>query len=154
MILPGISGAYILLILGAYTTILGIIKDIVSALTTFQIDVFIPAFSKLTVFALGTIVGLRIFATILKWLFEKEHDKTMAVLIGLMIGALHKIWPWQEKFELTIGEKSKIFFKPISPFQYPENPKLILALILFFVGLLMVLVIERNSKQRPQNESG
>ena len=153
MILPGISGAYILLVLGTYTTIIGLIKDVVSALTTTQIDIFIPAFSKLTVFALGTIVGLRIFASILKWLFDKEHDKTMAVLIGLMIGALHKIWPWQEKFELIIGENSKLFSKPISPFKYPENPQVILAFILFISGLGIIWIIERNSKQRPQNES-
>ena len=100
MILPGISGAYILIILGAYSSIIGLIKDVLSALTTSEIDIFIPALSQLTVFALGTIVGMRIFASILKWLFDKEHDKTMSVLIGLMIGALHKIWPWQEKFKM------------------------------------------------------
>ena len=149
MILPGISGAYILIILGAYSTIIGLIKDVLSALTTSEIDIFIPALSQLTVFALGTIVGMRIFASILKWLFDKEHDKTMSVLIGLMIGALHKIWPWQEKFELIIGEKYKIFSKPIYPFQYPENPQVITAFILFVSGLCMVRIIKRNSNQRP-----
>ena len=149
MILPGISGAYILIILGAYSTIIGLIKDVLSALTTSEIDIFIPALSQLTVFALGTIVGMRIFASILKWLFDKEHDKTMSVLIGLMIGALHKIWPWQEKFELIIGEKYKIFYKPIYPFQYPENPQVIPAFILFVSGLVMVWIIERSSNQSP-----
>jgi len=149
MILPGISGAYILIILGAYSTIIGLIKDVLIALTTSEIDIFIPALSQLTVFALGTIVGMRIFASILKWLFDKEHDKTMSVLIGLMIGALHKIWPWQEKFELIIGEKYKIFYKPIYPFQYPENPQVIPAFILFVSGLVMVWIIERSSNQSP-----
>ena len=149
MILPGISGAYILIILGAYSSIIGLIKDVLSALTTSEIDIFIPALSQLTVFALGTIVGMRIFASILKWLFDKEHDKTMSVLIGLMIGALHKIWPWQEKFELIIGEKYKIFSKPIFPFQYPENPQVVPAFILFVSGLVMVWIIERNSNQSP-----
>ena len=145
MILPGISGAYILIILGAYSTIIVLIKDVLGALTTSEIDIFIPALSQLTVFALGTIVGMRIFASILKWLFDKEHDKTMSVLIGLMIGALHKIWPWQEKFEMIIGEKYKIFSKPIFPFQYPENPQLITAFILFVSGLCVVKIIKRNS---------
>ena len=140
MILPGISGAYILIILGAYSTIIGLIKDVLSALTTSEIDIFIPALSQLTVFALGTIVGMRIFASILKWLFDKEHDKTMAVLIGLMIGALHKIWPWQEKFKMIIGENSKIHSKPISPFEYPENPQVILAFILFKCCLTLSLL--------------
>ena len=72
MILPGISGAYILIILGAYSTIIGLIKDVLIALTTSEIDIFIPALSQLTVFALGTIVGMRIFASILKWLFDKD----------------------------------------------------------------------------------
>ena len=87
--------------------------------------------------------GTRIFASILKWLFDKEHDKTMAVMIGLMAGALHKLWPWQQKFEWTLGENSKTLSKPISPFEYPENPQLALAVV-FITGLCLVWILERE----------
>jgi len=150
MILPGISGAYILLILGAYSTVIGLIKNAITSLTSLQMEIMIPTFTKLSVFVLGIVLGLRIFASILKWLFDKEHDKTMAVMIGLMAGALHKLWPWQQKFEWTLGENSKTLSKPISPFEYPENPQLALAVVFFITGLCLVWILERRKNITPQ----
>ena len=147
MILPGISGAYILLILGAYTTVIGLIKTFITGLSTLNIEVLIPTSTQLLVFVLGIVLGLRIFASVLKWLFDKEHDKTMAVLIGLMIGALHKIWPWQEKFDIVLGESSKTISKPISPFDYSENPQLLLSITFFIVGFSLVWILERKKTQ-------
>lgn len=143
MILPGISGAYILIIMGAYSTIIGMIKDVLTSLTKMQVELMIPTFTKLSVFVLGIILGLRIFASILKWLFEKEHDKTMTVLIGLMIGALHKIWPWQQKYEWVLGENTKTLTKPISPFEYLGDHQLTLAIIFFVIGLCFVWILEK-----------
>ena len=144
MILPGISGAYILLILGVYSAVIGLIKDAITSLSNLQMELIIPTFTKLSVFILGMILGLRIFSSILKWLFDREHDKTMAVLIGLMIGALHKLWPWQQKFEWVLGENTKTFSKPISPFKYSENPQLTLAIVFFMAGLFLVWILERK----------
>lgn len=144
MILPGISGAYILLIMGAYSTVIGLIKDALTSLSNMQVELIIPTFTKLSVFVLGIVLGLRIFASVLKWLFDKEHDKTMAVLMGLMIGALHKLWPWQQKYEWVMGENTKTLSKPISPFEYPENPQLTLAIIFFIIGLSLVWILERK----------
>ena len=149
MILPGISGAYILLILGAYSTVISLIKNAITSLTSLQMEIMIPTFTKLSVFILGIVLGLRIFASILKWLFDKEHDKTMAVMIGLMAGALHKLWPWQQKFEWTLGENSKTLSKPISPFEYPENPQLALAVVFFITGLCLVWILERRKNITP-----
>ena len=143
MILPGISGAYILIIMGAYSTIIGLIKDVLTSLTKMQVELMIPTFTKLSIFVLGIILGLRIFSSILKWLFEKEHDKTMTVLIGLMIGALHKIWPWQQKYEWVLGENTKTLTKPISPFEYLGDPQLTLAIIFFVIGLCFVWILEK-----------
>ena len=144
MILPGISGAYILLILGAYSTVIGLIKDAITSLSNLQMELIIPTFTKLSVFVLGIILGLRVFASILKWLFDKKHDKTMAVLIGFMFGALHKLWPWQQKFEWVLGENTKTLSKPISPFEYPENPQLALAIVFFIAGLFLVWILEKK----------
>jgi putative membrane protein len=150
MILPGISGAYILLILGAYSTVISLIKNAITSLSNLDLEIMIPTLTKLSVFVLGIVLGLRIFASILKWLFDKEHDKTMAVLIGLMIGALHKLWPWQQNFEWSLGENTKTLSKPISPFEYQENPQLILAVVFFITGLCLVWILERKKFNPPK----
>ena len=81
MILPGISGAYILVMLGKYQTVLGAVN---------QRD-----FLTLALIAMGAAIGLVTFAQILSWLFKRYHDYTVAVLIGLLLGSLRKVWPWK-----------------------------------------------------------
>jgi putative membrane protein len=81
MILPGISGAFILVLLGKYQFVLNAVN---------QRD-----FVSLIFVAIGAAIGLISFAQILGWLFKQYHDMTVAVLIGLMIGSLRKIWPWK-----------------------------------------------------------
>ena len=71
MILPGISGAYILLLLGAYSTVIAMIKNAITSLSNLQVELMIHTFTKLSVFVLGIVFGLRIFASILNWLFDK-----------------------------------------------------------------------------------
>jgi len=80
MILPGVSGAFLLLVLGLYEATLAAISD--------RNLVYIG------VFGLGALVGLGVFSRLLSWLLEHRHDLTMAALIGLMVGALRALWPW------------------------------------------------------------
>lgn len=82
MILPGISGAFILVLLGKYEYVLSAVNNR---------DIF-----TLALVAAGVVVGLVTFAQILSWLFKKYHDSTVAFLIGLMIGSLRKVWPWKK----------------------------------------------------------
>lgn len=81
MILPGISGAYILVLLGKYEAVLSAVND--------------RDLITLGLVALGAAIGLVTFAQFLSWLFKRYHDMTIAVLIGLLIGSLRKIWPWK-----------------------------------------------------------
>jgi len=83
MILPGVSGAFILLVLGMYAPVFEAIdaRDLV----------------VISVFALGAGIGLGSFAVVLKWLLDRAHDLTMAVLVGLMMGSLRSLWPWLSK---------------------------------------------------------
>ena len=148
MILPGISGAYILLILGAYQTIINLIKMALKSLSSFNLDLLIPIYTKLFIFGFGVLVGLRIFSSILKWLFDNENDKTMSILIGLMIGAIHKIWPWQVIFEVSIGGQNKLLFRPISPLNYPEDAQLLLATTLFLIGAGLVWILDRQRGEK------
>jgi putative membrane protein len=148
MILPGISGAYILLILGAYQTIVNLIKMAVKSLSSFNLDLLIPTYTKLFIFGLGVLIGLRVFSSILKWLLANENDKTMSILIGLMIGAIHKIWPWQEVFEVSIGGQNKSLFRPISPLNYPDDAHLLWATILFLVGSGLVWILDSKKGKK------
>jgi putative membrane protein len=81
MILPGISGSFLLVVLGKYEQILHAVNQ--------------REFTTLIVFALGAGIGLLLFAKLLSYLLKNYHDTTMAILIGLMIGSLRKIWPWR-----------------------------------------------------------
>ncbi len=89
MILPGISGSFILLILGSYQTVLHAVKNVEIA--------------KLMTFIAGCVVGLLAFSRALKWMFAKHHDLTVALLTGFLIGSLNKIWPWKhiEQFRMN-----------------------------------------------------
>ncbi len=81
MILPGVSGSFLLAVLGMYTATLTALHDL---------DV-----AYIAVFAAGAAVGLGIFSKLLEWLLERHHDVTMAALVGLMAGSLRALWPWQ-----------------------------------------------------------
>ena len=102
MILPGISGSYILLILRKYDYILSQLGNIGSAETT-------TALLNLFPFVLGAIIGLAVFARILAWLLRHFHATTLLVLIGFLIGSLYVIWPYQEReFAETVRETREV----------------------------------------------
>lgn len=88
MILPGISGSFILLMSGMYAPVL-------LAVTEFQLAI-------LSLFMLGCIVGLLSFSRLLNWLLRHYHDNSLALLIGVVIGALYRIWPWQAQQQLYL----------------------------------------------------
>ena len=89
MILPGISGAFVLLLLGLYHPITELIKGLPRGEVTFDGLILIVAFGC------GCLVGLLAFSRLLKWLLATHHDATLAFLVGLMLGSLVKIWPFQ-----------------------------------------------------------
>jgi putative membrane protein len=80
MILPGISGSFILVMLGMYTEVLGAVND--------------RDFASLGAFVAGCVVGLALFSTALNWALEHHHDLVMSAMIGLMLGSLRVLWPW------------------------------------------------------------
>ncbi len=88
MILPGISGSFILLILGKYQYIMGVISDLVSGVELGR-NLLI-----LGVFAIGAVVGILGFSKFLHWLLARWNKETLIVLAGFIIGSLVKVWPW------------------------------------------------------------
>ena len=137
MILPGISGSFILLLLGSYETILGGIKD-------FKI-------ATLIAFALGCLTGLLSFSKLLNWLFKRFHDLTIAILTGFLIGSLNKIWPWKTTVSTRVnshGEIVPFIQENILPTHFDGNPQLTLAIIMLLLGLGLILILERLAVKR------
>jgi len=139
MVLPGISGAFILLILGKYQFIL-------AAVSEFNIPVLI-------VFGLGIVSGLLSFANMLSWLFRKYHDLTVSVLAGFIIGSLNKIWPWKETLRETVsshGDTVPVVQRNVLPHIYREitgNDHLLLYALLLMIGaFILVIILDRVSK--------
>lgn len=136
MILPGISGAFILLILGKYAFITGTLKN-----------PFIPYnMVVIAVFGTGCIVGITGFSRLLNHLLNTRYNATIAFLTGLMVGSLPKLWPWQVAVEsrLIRGKMHVITTANVIPDGW--NGEVIGAILLFFLGTTAVLALERVSR--------
>lgn len=135
MILPGISGSFVLVLLGQYAYILNAVNTR---------DLFVIA-----VFGAGAVVGLMAFARVLGWFFQRYHDLTIALLTGLMLGSLRKIWPWKETIETIVnrhGEEVPLVQVNVLPEVWTGEVMGALGLALF--GLALVLVLERLAQAK------
>ena len=126
MVLPGISGSFILLLMGKYETILNMVHQLKSQINVLQ------NFFGLAIFMAGVVLGLACFVRFLSWLLKKYHDLTVAVLIGFMIGSLRKVWPW--KVDGNIANSN------ILPSDF--NSEFIFAITLAIFGLAFMLIME------------
>jgi len=125
MILPGISGAYVLVLMGKYQYILEALNN--------------KDFFTLFIISAGALVGLISFAQILGWLLKRYHDLTMAILIGLMCGSLRKIWPWKETLTTFIDRQGKeipSLQSNIIPSSFTSE--VFYALLFMLIGILLV----------------
>ncbi|AUC83241.1 DUF368 domain-containing protein [Lacinutrix sp. Bg11-31] len=166
MILPGISGSFILVILGAYKTLSDAMHD-------FDIK-------RIAIFAVGALVGLLSFSRLLKWLFKNYHNTTLALLTGFILGSLNKVWPWKKTVSVMDDETGKVLdfsqvsdlgtlsvfqkntnnfdsYKTvledsISPYLYSEingiNHQLILSIVLMVVGFLTIFILEKVGSKK------
>ncbi len=146
MILPGISGAFILLILGAYQTAINTIDELLQSILTLNFELFKTAFLKFLMLSIGAIIGIKAFSKILNWMFKNHKNLTLAILTGFMIGSLNKIWPWKETLEFRInshGEKIPFIEKSISPFNFDGDNQLLISTALIILGFLTIFILER-----------
>lgn len=130
MILPGISGSYILVLLGKYQYVLDAVNH--------------RDFLVLGLVAAGACVGIIAFSRILGWLLKNYHDLMVATLTGLMIGSLRKVWPWKETLESVVdshGQMVPLVQSNILPGQW--NVEVLAAISLMVAGLLAVLFLDR-----------
>lgn len=139
MVLPGISGSFILLLMGKYLFIL-------NALSSLDLGI-------ISLFIIGAIVGIISFSHLLSWLLSNFHTVTLSLLTGFMMGSLNKVWPWREVVETTVnshGEVVPLVERSISPAQYAaiysESSMVFIAIIMAIIGFATICVIEKIGK--------
>lgn len=126
MILPGISGSFILVLLGKYFFIMDAVKTL---------DLVIIA-----VFGAGAVVGITSFSRILSYALKHVRNITLAVLSGFMLGSLNKVWPWKEQITTVVDGHDLMIENNILPNQY-----IVEAVVLMLVGFFMVYFLEKLS---------
>jgi putative membrane protein len=133
MILPGISGSFILVLMGSYHIVLNALTE--------------RNFLLIGLFLGGCLVGILSFSRLLKFLFSRFKDLTVAILTGFLLGSLFKIWPWK----VNVGEKPMVIHSDgredwmqqnVLPSAL-ENPQLVMAIACMVFGLLLIIVLER-----------
>jgi putative membrane protein len=135
MILPGISGSYILLLMGVYPIVM-------TAITNRDVKI-------ISAIGVGVVLGLLFFSKLLKWLFSKYKNEMLVVLTGIMFGSLNKVWPWKITVTTYInshGETKPLLEQSISPFSFDGDPQLMLSILLALTGFFIIIAMERVAK--------
>lgn len=139
MILPGISGSFILLLLRKY-------EHVFEAIGHFDFSVILP-------FALGAVSGLMLFSRLLVWLLKHHYRITLTTIIGMLVGSLWLLWPFQARsYELIRGKQQLVFSTPIWPADLGAGEAL--AGMLCIAGIIAVVVIDRLAIHRRKSGHG
>ncbi len=139
MILPGLSGSFVLILLGNYRLVA------IDAINHLDLKILIP-------FALGAIIGLIAFSHILSWLFKKYKDQTIALMTGFILGSLSILWPWKKavylmengKYLTKHGRKIIAYYEQVLPQNF--NYEFFIALLLIFIGIWSIFILEKKSQ--------
>ena len=159
MILPGLSGSYILMLMGNYHLLMvksiNSISEFVQALASGNLTTFLTSsnFELLIyfiIFLIGSVVGLISFSNIISWVFNKYHDATLALLTGFVFGSLSIIWPWKKEiFSNEVidrhGEPLLLGYERYLPSVWGLNE--IFVLVFMLIGVLSIIVVEYLAKQ-------
>lgn len=138
LMLPGISGSFMLVLLGMYGNILGAVRGLLAEQRPEYLITVV-------VFAAGCLLGLATFSRVLTWTFKHYHNITMAALTGFMVGSLNKIWPWRQAISWRLnseGVQVPLLEVSVWPTQY-ENPMVGGCIALMILGFLLVWAIEK-----------
>ncbi|MDG1583013.1 DUF368 domain-containing protein [Pseudomonas sp. GOM6] len=144
MILPGISGSFLLLLMGLYAVVLGAVKSL--------------DLTVLAVFAAGCLVGILSFSRLLSWLLSRYRDLTLAFLTGLMLGSLNKVWPWKQTLTWRAdshGQQVPLQQENLWPTQFTslvgQDSQWMLAIMLAVAGVVLVLGLEWLAGRQQQS---
>lgn len=145
MILPGISGAFILLLMGKYTFLM-------TAVGEFNLTIII-------LFVIGAVIGIISFSHLLSWLLKNYHTLTVALLTGFMVGSLNKVWPWKETIETYIdthGVEQVLVETNIMPAKFVTqgDPLVWQAILMCIFGFLLIWGIEAFAAKLQAGRAG
>jgi len=134
MILPGISGSFILLLLGAYATVIGAVKSL--------------DFARIAIIGGGVITGLLLFSKLLKWTLQRHYNVLLALLTGFLFGSLRAIWPWKENVELlyTHSDGRETWSEALAWPIGLSGASLGLALVCALSGIVLVALMNQFSQ--------
>jgi putative membrane protein len=146
MILPGISGSFLLVLLAKYEFILNAVKEL-------RLDV-------IAVFGAGCLVGILSFSRVLNWALKNHHRTTVALLTGFMVGSLNKVWPWKQTIETYTdrhGEVKPLVQQNVLPGSYEaltgQESLLVYSILLAVAGFLLVFLVDRYTEEGPAPEN-
>lgn len=131
MILPGISGSFILLMIGMYAAVIGAVDD--------------RAFGDIALVGIGAIVGLALFSTFLGWLLDNHGDNVMAAMVGLMLGSLRVLWPWPNGVGVISEDESEVIDG--TGLELPAGDEILGPVTLGVLGFVIVMAIARIGKR-------
>jgi putative membrane protein len=142
MILPGLSGSYVLLLMGNYQLVM------IKSVSNFDLSVLIPV-------GIGAVCGLLAFARLLAWIFKKFHDQTIALLTGFIFGSLSILWPWKEAIIQHFEKGDSIKEKVIGyTYTLPEaNGETAIALSIMVAGIVAIALVEILALKKENYES-
>lgn len=131
MILPGLSGSFVLILMGNYQLVA------IDAINNRDLNILLPVL-------VGAVLGLITFSHIISWVFKKYKDQTIGALTGFILGSLVIIWPWKTPIEEMFGDK----LKPIGyDYFLPElNNEFIIAILIMIIGILSIWIMERSAE--------
>ncbi|MFT7120188.1 MAG: putative membrane protein [Neolewinella sp.] len=158
LILPGISGSFILLLLGMYTVVFQAVKNMASGDS--------GALLIVVVFGFGCLVGLALFSRVLSYTFKTFPNQTLALLTGFMLGSLNKLWPWRNALTFrtnSAGEQVALLEAPAMPNAYvkmvdgnilAQEPYILGVIVAFVAGLAIVFALDRFAPPKEEQTVG
>jgi len=153
MILPGISGSFLLVLMGKYEYILGSVTGLKTALIERNIGEITNNALIVLYTGLGAIVGLATFVKVLDWLFKKYHDLTVALLIGFMGGSLWKIWPWKNTIS-TYTDRHGVIKPLVQENIIPEcSRQVLMAVGIAVAGFIFIMIMTKMAETSELDDS-
>ena len=146
MLLPGVSGSFLLLTMGLYGTIMGAIRS-------FDLGIIM-------LFGVGCIIGLALFSRLLSWLLRRYHGATLQLLLGFIVGSLPVLWPWRELLRYQLGPDGQMIpldYRYLLPSDYAvltgASAQVTGVITLMVVGALLVVALNRRAATHAQHHS-
>ncbi len=136
MILPGLSGSFILILMGNYKLVM------IDAVNNLDLMILLPV-------VIGAAVGLLGFSYFLSWIFKKYKDQTIALLTGFILGSLAILWPWKHEITKTFGGKIKVIgYERFFPEHF--NTEVILAIVYAVLGIASIWLLEKMAMKKAK----